>query len=97
MMAFPIMELRDEQACYEFLLGVLHPRGLRCPVGHRVAAGQAPHMSDRAPVVDYIRVVKSYSSCVDLPRECPRCIWPGSYTWTTRGGSRGGTSGKSRR
>jgi transposase-like protein len=53
MMAFPIMELLDEQACYEFLLGVLHPRGLQCPVGHRVVAGQAPHMSDRAPVVDY--------------------------------------------
>jgi transposase-like protein len=52
-MAFPITELRDEQACYEFLVSVLHPKGLRCPVGHRVAAGQAPHMSDRAPVVDY--------------------------------------------
>ena len=47
------MELLDEQACYECLLGVSHPRGLQCPVGHRVAAGQAPHMSDRAPVVDY--------------------------------------------
>ena len=52
-MAFPITELLDEQACYEFLLGVLHPRGLQCPAGHRMAAGQAPHMSDRAPVVDY--------------------------------------------
>jgi transposase-like protein len=53
MMAFPITELLDEQACYEFLVSVLQPRGLRCPAGHRVAAGQAPHMSDRAPVVDY--------------------------------------------
>lgn len=53
MMAFPITELLDEQACYEFLLGVLHPKGLQCPAGHWVAAGQAPHMSDRAPVVDY--------------------------------------------
>ena len=53
MMAFPITELLDERACYEFLLSVLHPKGLRCPVGHKVAAGQAPHMNDRAPVVDY--------------------------------------------
>ncbi len=53
MIAFPITELMDEQACYEFLVSVLHPKGLQCPVGHRVAAGQAPHMSDRAPVVDY--------------------------------------------
>ncbi len=53
MMEFPITELLDEQACYEFLLSVVHPQGLRCPAGHKVAAGQAPHMSDRAPVVDY--------------------------------------------
>jgi transposase-like protein len=53
MMAFPITELLDEQACYEFLLSVLHPQGLRCPAGHKVAPGQAPHMSDRAPVMDY--------------------------------------------
>ena len=53
MMALPITELLDEQACYKFLVSVLHPQGLQCPAGHRVAAGQAPHMSDRAPVVDY--------------------------------------------
>ena len=53
MMALPITELLDEQGCYEFLLSGLHPKGLQCPAGHRVVAGQAPHMSDRAPVVDY--------------------------------------------
>jgi transposase-like protein len=52
-MAFPITELLDEEACYEFLVSVLHPQGLQCPAGHRVEAGQAPHMNDRAPVVDY--------------------------------------------
>jgi len=53
MMEFPITELMDDQACYDFLAGVLHPKGIRCPEGHKVAHGQAPHMSDRAPVVDY--------------------------------------------
>ncbi len=53
MMVFPITGLLDEQACYEFLVSVLHPKGIRCPAGQRVAAGQAPHMSDRAPVGDY--------------------------------------------
>jgi transposase-like protein len=43
----------DELAYYKFLVSVLHPKGLQCPAGHRVATGQAPHMSDRAPVVDY--------------------------------------------
>ncbi len=52
-MAFPITELLDERAYSEFLLSVLHPKGLRCPAGHKVALGQAPNMSDRAPVMDY--------------------------------------------
>ncbi len=53
MMAFSMTELLDEQAGYEFRVRVLHPKGLRCPAGHRVAVGQAPHLSDRTPVVDY--------------------------------------------
>ena len=53
MLEFPITELMDDQACYDFLIGVLHPKGLCCPEGHKVARGQAPHMSDRAPLVDY--------------------------------------------
>lgn len=53
MRAFPITGWLDEQARYEFLLSGLHPTGLRCPAGHKVAAGQAPQMRDRAPVVEY--------------------------------------------
>ncbi len=53
MMEFPIQELLDEDACYAFLLRHLHPEGLRCPTGHALANHQAPHMKDRAPVVDY--------------------------------------------
>ena len=34
MMQFPLSTLLDEQACYEFLLHVLHPSGLACPLGH---------------------------------------------------------------
>ena len=30
-MDFPIGELMDESACYEFLVGLLHPDGLACP------------------------------------------------------------------
>ena len=29
MLEFPLTELMDEEACYEFLLGVLQPKGLR--------------------------------------------------------------------
>lgn len=53
MMAFPLQALMDEQACYNYLLEVLHPEGLHCPQGHALPAEQAPHDRHRAPVMDY--------------------------------------------
>jgi transposase-like protein len=53
MIAFPIQALMDEQACYDYLLSVLHPDGLHCPQGHRLPAGQGSHDRRRAPIVDY--------------------------------------------
>jgi transposase-like protein len=53
MITFPIQELMDEQKCYNYLLKVLHRRGLKCPTGHPVPAGQKPHDRHRTPVVDY--------------------------------------------
>jgi transposase-like protein len=76
MMAFPITELLDEQACYEFLLGVLHPKGLQCPGGHTMAAGQAPHMSDRTPVVDY-----RCRQCGKVFTLFTNTLWKGTHYW----------------
>jgi len=53
MIAFPIQSLMDEQACYDYLLSVLHPNGLHCPQGHLLPADQGSHDRHRAPVVDY--------------------------------------------
>jgi transposase-like protein len=53
MMTFPIQELMDEQKCYDYLLKVLHPQGLKCPNGHALRPGQKPHDRHRAPVCDY--------------------------------------------
>lgn len=53
MIRFPITDLLDEQECYHWLLGILHPEGLGCPHGHPLPASQSPHMRDRAPVLDY--------------------------------------------
>jgi hypothetical protein len=36
MLIFPIDELMEEQACYDFLVKVLHPKGLCCPKGNTV-------------------------------------------------------------
>jgi transposase-like protein len=53
MLEFPLTELLDEQACYDFLLHTLHPDGLHCPYGHPLPADQAPHDRHRAPIMDY--------------------------------------------
>jgi len=53
MMLSPSVEVLNEQSCYEFLLNVLHPEGLKCPDGHPLPPGQAPHDRHRDPVFDY--------------------------------------------
>ena len=53
MLQFPLDELLDEQACYAFLLRVLHPDGLPGPQGHALPLDQAPHARHRAPILDY--------------------------------------------
>jgi transposase-like protein len=51
-MDFPIGELMDESACYQFLVGLLHPEGLACP--HCGARDHLKvHRRDRAPILAY--------------------------------------------
>jgi len=56
-MDFPIGDLLDEQACYDWLVARLYPRGLTCPHCGR-KQGLGVHRRHRAPVLDY---------------QCPRC------------------------
>ena len=50
-MDFPITDLLDEAACYDWLSERTHPRGLRCPrCGDRE---MGVHRRRRAPVLDY--------------------------------------------
>ena len=53
MLIFPIHALLDEQKCYDYLLQVLHPDGLKCPRGHSLPADQQPHDRHRDPIMDY--------------------------------------------
>ena len=51
MMDFPIAELMDERACYDWLVRLLHPGGLACP---RCGGTDAwVHRCVREPVHDY--------------------------------------------
>lgn len=51
-MDFPIGDLMDESACYDFLVDLLHPDGLACP-----RCGDRDHLTvhrrDRAPILAY--------------------------------------------
>src|SRR5262245_16328222 len=50
-MDFPLLDLLDEQACYDFLVEALHPDGLGCPAcGSRL---YTVHRAHRDPVLDY--------------------------------------------
>jgi transposase-like protein len=51
-MDFPIVDLMDPDACYRFLVGTLHPGGLRCPTCQRDDA-LGVHDRHRPPVFDY--------------------------------------------
>lgn len=43
MVQFPLYSLMSYEECYNFLLKILHPRGLFCPKGHLKPLGQKPH------------------------------------------------------
>jgi transposase-like protein len=51
-MDFPLNDLMDEVACYDFLVGLLHPDGLTCP-RCRESAAMKVHRHDRAPILIY--------------------------------------------
>lgn len=53
MIRFPISDLLKPEECYEYLLRILHPNGLRCKNGHLLPSDQAPHTRSRAQLADY--------------------------------------------
>jgi transposase-like protein len=76
MITFPIQALMDEQKCYDYLLNVLHSKGLRCPAGHPLRPGQKPHDRHRAPVLEY-----RCPECASVFNAFSGTVWSGSrYT-----------------
>lgn len=53
MIQFPITSLLGQQKCYDFLMEILHPDGLKCSCGHPLPLNQAPHDRSRDPIFDY--------------------------------------------
>lgn len=53
MMKFDISQFFDEDKCYDFLVKLLHPEGLKCPKCKRAVEDSRVHRRDRAPVLYY--------------------------------------------
>jgi len=53
MIEFSTADLMDEQKCYDFLVSVLHPKGLGCPRCHKPVTQAGIHRHARAPVLYY--------------------------------------------
>lgn len=51
-MDFPVLELMNPDACYQFLLDTFHPDGLNCP-GCRRSDALSIHHRRHQPVLDY--------------------------------------------
>lgn len=53
MLIFSLVEFLDEQKCYDFLVDILHPDGLECPVCQCAVEDSKIHRNDRAPILYY--------------------------------------------
>lgn len=51
-MDFPLAYPPSPEECYQFLISLLHPGGLRCPEGHSLTTCKI-HRRNRMPVIDY--------------------------------------------
>ena len=51
MIRFSTVELMDEQKCYDYLVEILHPKGLCCPACGTPAEQAKVHRRDRAPIL----------------------------------------------
>jgi uncharacterized protein YbaR (Trm112 family) len=53
MLRFPVAHLMDEDKCYTFLVDLLHPEGLCCPVCRKPSREVSVHRRERAPLLLY--------------------------------------------
>ncbi len=51
-MDFPLGRIPSSQECYDFLISLLHPDGLKCPEGHAFKEGKI-HRRVRGSIIDY--------------------------------------------
>lgn len=73
MICFSTLELMDEQKCYEYLVGILHPEGLYCPTCGKPVAQSKVHRRDRAPLLYF------HCSCGRIYNALAGTLWQGTH------------------
>jgi transposase-like protein len=73
MILFSIVNLLDEQKCYDYLVDILHPNGLHCPRCQKATEQSDIHRRDRAPLF-YFRC-----SCGRVYNAFSGTVWQGTH------------------
>ena len=73
MVIFSIIELMDEQKYYDYLVKILHPKGLCCPKCDASVLQSKTHRSDRAPVLYF------HCSCGRIYNAFAGTFWQGTH------------------
>ena len=72
-MLFSTVEFMDEQKCYDFLVGILHPKGLHCAKCQRPVEESGVHRWDRAPVLYF------HCPCGCVYNAFSETVWKGTH------------------
>lgn len=73
MIRFSTVELMDEQKCYDYLVEILHPKGLCCPACGTAVEHAKVHRRERAPIL-YFRC-----SCGRIYNAFAATVWQGTH------------------
>jgi hypothetical protein len=73
MIRFSTLELMDEQKCYDYLVRILLPEGLRCPECETPVEQSKVHRHDRVPMV-YFRC-----PCARIYNALAGTLWQGTH------------------
>jgi len=73
MLIFSLVDLMDEQKCYEFIVNILHPDGLHCPKCEIPVDQCKVHRRDRAPLL-YFRC-----PCGSVYNAFSDTVWKGTH------------------
>ena len=73
MLIFSLLDLMDEQKCYEFIVNILHLDGLRCPKCGTPVDQCKVHRRDRAPLLYFL------CPCGSVYNAFSDTVWKGTH------------------